>query len=168
MSITIQQAIDRLIDALQDEEYRYGWQSNIAMAFMDAWTRHNRPRNDNESEAMHRLSNAAAAAFLDQLIGRSIDELDGMAAVNELHAQASPIPPRPKVATKVLKSYSITLERDETGQQWIHRRNDGFNIGELITTMEAAKLDLLLQSHTELAERTKRTIITRTVEHTQG
>ena len=48
------------------------------MAFKDAFD-YSGHKHDNE--VVHKVANKAAAAFLDQLIGKDMGDVDGMAAV---------------------------------------------------------------------------------------
>ena len=59
------------------------------------------------------------------------------------------------------RSFTIGQVIDANGVVWVHRTNDDFTPYELIALLEETKLDILLQLNTDLAERTKRTIITR-------
>lgn len=82
-------AIDHLCKALrEDPDYRLGWECNIAMAFKDQF---HFSGEEHDRELVHRIANRAAAAFIDQLIGKDVGELDGMAAVAYLHQQADPM-----------------------------------------------------------------------------
>lgn len=62
--MTIQDAMKVLISELKsDQDYRYSWQANIAMAVYDAYTDSGRPRD----EAIHAICNQGAIRFLDLL-----------------------------------------------------------------------------------------------------
>lgn len=91
--MTTKQAIDHLCNALKDKEYRLGWEASIAMAFKDQWDLHGPPDGEVTPKEVHRIANRAAAAFIDQLIGKDMGDADGMAAVAKLHQQANPIQP---------------------------------------------------------------------------
>jgi len=61
-----EQAVKHLCEKLsEDEDFYYGWQSNIAMAFLDEYTA--LVDNPNITE-IHKLANKAAKRFLDNLI----------------------------------------------------------------------------------------------------
>lgn len=99
---TLKQAINRLIEELNnDPEYRYGWQANIAMAYLDQARMnvsdelcHDGHGNQTYAEqVLHNMANKAAAAFLDQLTGKNMGDLPGMASIAALHHQAKPIKP---------------------------------------------------------------------------
>lgn len=87
--ITVAQAIERICEELKnDKGYRIGWEANIAMSFKDQF---NVSGHNHDSKAIHEIANKAAAAFLDQLIGKDIGNVDGMIAVHKIHSQANPI-----------------------------------------------------------------------------
>ncbi len=70
MSIKIKKAIKVLTKALEtDEDYFYGWQANIAMAFQDEYYREKEKGKGyfNKTD-VHRISNNAATNFLNSLI----------------------------------------------------------------------------------------------------
>jgi len=50
----------------KDSAYYYGWQSNIAMAFFDAYNRN--PKKYKNREDIHEIANEAAINFLNLLI----------------------------------------------------------------------------------------------------
>lgn len=82
-------AIDHLISELKkDKEYRISWEASIAMAFKDAF---HYSGHKHDSEVVHEVANKAAAAFIDQLIGKDIGDVDGILAVAKLHKQAKPL-----------------------------------------------------------------------------
>jgi hypothetical protein len=86
--MSTKQAIDHLCNALKDKEYRLGWEASIAMAFKDQWDLHGPPDGEVTPKEVHRIANRAAAAFIDQLIGKDmVDAWD--AALSELEAQPS-------------------------------------------------------------------------------
>lgn len=94
--VTIAAAMRRLVYALKtDEEYRYGWQANIAMAFVDQYGSRSLVSGEQPNGIAHEdvkeLANRAAAAFLDQLTGKDMGDLPGAAAVLALHASAEPL-----------------------------------------------------------------------------
>ena len=81
--------LKELIKNLKKEpNFFYSWQSNIAMAFKDAF---DFSGHKHENEVVHEVANKAAAAFLDQLIGKDMGDVDGMAAIAKLHEQANPL-----------------------------------------------------------------------------
>ena len=90
-TITTEQAMDHLRNALKDESYRLVWEANIAMAFKDQWAFTKQEEGETESKYIHRIANRAAAAFIDQLTGKDLGDVDGMAAVAKLHQQANPL-----------------------------------------------------------------------------
>lgn len=82
-------AINRVCEEIKnDKGYRISWEANIAMAFKDAFD-YSGHKHDNE--VVHKVANKAAAAFLDQLIGKDMVDVDGMAAIAKLHEQANPL-----------------------------------------------------------------------------
>ena len=70
--LTIEEAIDILRDAFKnDPDYRYGWQSNIAMSFLDAETFYRR-KNGKENKYLNygdkgQIANDAAEMFLRKI-----------------------------------------------------------------------------------------------------
>ena len=95
-------AIKTLTDELRaDEEYRYGWQANIAMAFYDHVRRspefsRNEPLTHNR---LHELANGAAIAFLEMLAPtREMPDVPGAMAVAMVHAQSAEQASRPAPA----------------------------------------------------------------------
>lgn len=87
--IKLSDAINRLCEEIKkDESYRITWEANIAMAFKDAY---NFSGHIHNRKVVHDIANRAAAAFLDQLIGKDIGNVDGKNAVYELHKQAKPL-----------------------------------------------------------------------------
>lgn len=87
--MTTKEAMDHLRETLKDEEYRIGWQANIAMAFKDHWSLTEKGEGETEGEYIDRLANGAADAFLEQLspLREMPDHLDGMAAVAFMHGK---------------------------------------------------------------------------------
>lgn len=87
--MTTEEAIDHLREALRSEDYRIGWQANIAMAFKDHWSLTKKEEGETEGEYIHRLANGAADAFLEQLspLREIPDHLDGMGAVAFKHGK---------------------------------------------------------------------------------
>ena len=86
--MTTQDAIDKIIKEIKiDKAYRISWEANIAMAFKDAFHfsgyKHNK-------QQVHEVASKAAAAFLDQLIGKDL-EGDGMMSIEALHRNAKPL-----------------------------------------------------------------------------
>lgn len=67
----IREAVITLIDNLNsDDDYRYSWQANIAMAFKDEYRRHTEsmhPDDKINGEDIHNIANAAAIHFLENL-----------------------------------------------------------------------------------------------------
>ena len=88
--INLGDAINRVCEEIKnDEGYRIAWEANIAMAFKDQF---NFSGHKHDPKVVHEVANKAAAAFLDQLIGKDMgDNVDGMAAVAKLHGQAKPL-----------------------------------------------------------------------------
>lgn len=87
--ITTQQAVEQLCKALKnDKGYRLSWEANIAMAFKDQF---NFSGHAHDVAAVHEVANKAAAAFINQLIGKDMGDADGMAVIAKLHAQAKPL-----------------------------------------------------------------------------
>lgn len=85
--VSIAEAVQALTKALkEDKEYRHGWEANITMAFVDYF-------DFLYAKLIVELTRGAAAAFIDQLIGKDMGDADGMAALAKLHAQAKPIKP---------------------------------------------------------------------------
>lgn len=67
----MEETINKLSEALQDKEYRYGWVSNIAMAYVDAEENYKRENNKkgkylNQSDK-HIIANKAAENFINIL-----------------------------------------------------------------------------------------------------
>lgn len=63
MKITIQQAVEKLIEELKaDESYYYGWQANIAVAMQDAYG------EAEDKSDIHAISNEGAKRFLELLM----------------------------------------------------------------------------------------------------
>jgi hypothetical protein len=88
-AITVEQAIERICEELKnDKGYRIGWEANIAMSFKDQF---NFSGHNHDPKVVHEIANKAAAAFLDQLIGKDIGEVDGMVAVHKMQQQANPL-----------------------------------------------------------------------------
>lgn len=69
----------------------------------------------------------------------------------------------PAEPVKVLGFFKFELSIDANGEEFFNRTVENIPVPELINALEAIKLDILLQANSWLAERTKRTIITRTV-----
>jgi hypothetical protein len=66
--------IEQLQEALiTDEGYRYGWQSNIAMAFYDEMRRHRKWSSKEvfTHDDLHEITNTAADNFLNTLCSQS-------------------------------------------------------------------------------------------------
>jgi hypothetical protein len=60
--------IEKLVKALkEDENYYFGWQANIAMAFFDEMNR--KAKRKPSREDLLKISNQAAKNFLNLLIG---------------------------------------------------------------------------------------------------
>lgn len=70
---------------------------------------------------------------------------------------------KPEDPVKVIGTFSVEKCVDANGNAFIRRCNDGMDAHELLFHLESIKLDMLLQLNTQLAERTQRTIITRTL-----
>jgi hypothetical protein len=70
---TIKQAVDTLTDAFKtDADFRYAYQANIAMAFVDEFRRHQKEsgrKHVNYSD-LHTVANTAADNFLTLLAAR--------------------------------------------------------------------------------------------------
>lgn len=80
-------AMDQLAEALKDPEYRYGWEANIAMAFIDHWNMHGPPNGEVTPADVHRVANGAAVAFLEQLSPtREMPDVPGMIAIQLSHS----------------------------------------------------------------------------------
>ena len=87
--IKLSNAINRICKEIKnDEGYRLGWEANIAMAFKDQF---NFSGHKHNKRVVHEVANKAAAAFLDQLIGKDMGNVDGLAAIVKLHKQAKPL-----------------------------------------------------------------------------
>lgn len=69
----------------------------------------------------------------------------------------------PAQPVQVLGFFKFELCKDANGEEFFNRTVENIPSDELIIAFETIKLDMLLQMNTYLAERTKRTIITRTV-----
>ena len=69
----------------------------------------------------------------------------------------------PAEPVKVLGRFTFEECEDANGQRFTRRANDGITAVMLLAHLESLKLDLLLQLNSELAKRTQRTIITRTI-----
>ena len=75
MEITTEQAVQHLQKVLsEDADYRYGWQSNIAMAFYDECMKYIDMGYNLQKADIHKIANDAANRFLDVLL-LNIDEL---------------------------------------------------------------------------------------------
>jgi hypothetical protein len=87
--VNLSDAINRVCEEIKnDKDYRISWEANIAMAFKDAF---DFSGHKHDNEVVHEVANKAAAAFLDQLIGKDMSDVDGMAAIAKLHEQANPL-----------------------------------------------------------------------------
>ncbi len=87
--VNLSDAINRVCEAIKnDKGYRISWEANIAMAFMDAFD-FSGYKHDNK--VVHEVASKAAAAFLDQLIGKDMGDVDGMTSIAKLHKQANPL-----------------------------------------------------------------------------
>lgn len=87
--INLGDAINRVCEEIKnDKAYRISWEANIAMAFKDAF---DFSGHKHDKKVVHVVANKAAAAFLDQLIGKDMGDVDGMAAIAKLHEQAKPL-----------------------------------------------------------------------------
>ena len=80
--------MNHLREALLDPEYRYTWQCSIAMAFKDQFAF---AGGEHDRELVHRIANAAAIAFLEQMAPtREVpSDLPGGMVVEMIHAEAS-------------------------------------------------------------------------------
>lgn len=89
MSKQVKDALNVICNAIKkDKGYRIGWEANIAMAFKDQF---HFSGHKHDPEIVHEVANKAAAAFLDQLIGKDLGDVDGMHAIEQLHKQAKPL-----------------------------------------------------------------------------
>lgn len=87
--ITLTDAFNKICEKIKtDASYRLAWEANIAMAFKDQF---HFSGHQHDKKIVHEVANKAAAAFLDQLIGKEIGDSDGMSAVQKLHEQATPL-----------------------------------------------------------------------------
>ena len=87
--VNLGEAIDRVCEEIKnDKGYRISWEANIAMAFKDQF---HFSGHKHDAKIVHEVANKAAAAFLDQLIGKDMGDVDGMVAVAKLHKQANPL-----------------------------------------------------------------------------
>lgn len=87
--VNLSDAINRVCEEIKnDKGYRISWEVNIAMAFKDQF---NFSGHKHDAKVVHKVANKAAAAFLDQLIGKDMGDVDGMAAIAKLHEQANPL-----------------------------------------------------------------------------
>ena len=87
--IKLGDALNRICEEIEnDKEFRIMMEANIAMSFKDAF---NFSGHKHDNKVVHEVANKAAAAFLDQLIGKDMGDVDGMAAVAKLHEQAKPL-----------------------------------------------------------------------------
>jgi len=89
-NLTLKDAINKICEEIKsDASYRITWEANIAMAFVDQFRYSGYPY---DPKIIHEVANRAAAAFLDQLIGKDLgDEADGMMYLEKLHKQATPL-----------------------------------------------------------------------------
>lgn len=69
----------------------------------------------------------------------------------------------PQEPVQVVGFFTLELCKDASGNEFIRRANDGIDPYELMAHLESIRLDMLLQLNSDLAKRTQRTIITRTV-----
>lgn len=93
-SVTVKQAMDRLCEELRsDADYRYGWEANLTMAFVDHFDFLYQKHSTADRRLIVELARGASAAFIDQIIGKDMGDADGMAALSKLHHQAVPIKP---------------------------------------------------------------------------
>lgn len=84
--MNLSDAINMICEEIKnDKDYRISWEANIAMAFKDQF---NFSGHKHDAKVVHEVANKAAAAFLDQLIGKDIGDVDGVAAIEKLHEQA--------------------------------------------------------------------------------
>lgn len=87
--INLGDAFERICEEIKnDKGYRISWEANIAMAFKDQFYFSG---HKHDANVVHEVANKAAAAFLDQLIGKDMGDMDGMAAIAKLHEQAKPL-----------------------------------------------------------------------------
>ncbi len=87
--INLGDAINRVCEEIKnDEGYRISFEASIAMAFIDQF---HFSGHKHDRKVVHEVASKAAAAFLDQLIGKDMGDVDGMSAVAKLHAQAKPL-----------------------------------------------------------------------------
>lgn len=77
--VNLSDAISRVCQEIKnDKDYRISWEANIAMAFKDAF---DFSGHKHDNEVVHKVANKAAAAFLDQLIGKDVVDIDGVEQV---------------------------------------------------------------------------------------
>jgi hypothetical protein len=72
MKMDVAQAVNTLADAFEkDPNFRYAYQSNIAMAFVDEcrWHQERTGKNDLSNQDIHTIANVAADRFLSMLAG---------------------------------------------------------------------------------------------------
>lgn len=87
--IDLADAINKICEEIKtDKDYRHSWEANIAMAFKDQFLFSG---HKHDPKIVHEVANKAAAAFLDQLIGKDLGDLNGMSAIEKLHSQAQPL-----------------------------------------------------------------------------
>lgn len=87
--LNLQQATEIVCNELKnDSAYRLAWEANIAMAFKDQFAVSGEAH---DSQIVHKIANRAAAAFIDQLVGKDVGDVDGMAAISQLHNDAAPL-----------------------------------------------------------------------------
>lgn len=85
----ISDAIKMICEEIKnDKDYRISWEANIAMAFKDQFYFSG---HEHDAKVVHEIANKAAAAFIDQLIGKDMGDVDGMSAITKLHEQANPL-----------------------------------------------------------------------------
>lgn len=91
--VSIAEAVQALTKALkEDNEYRHGWEANITMAFVDHFDFLYAKHSMTERKLIVELARGAAAAFIDQFIGKDMGDADGMAALAKLHNTAGQEP----------------------------------------------------------------------------
>jgi hypothetical protein len=69
MRVSVEKEMKVICDEIRnDEGYYYGWQSNIAMAFKDEYSRKIGRVSQEHWDQIHDIANQAAKNFLDILI----------------------------------------------------------------------------------------------------
>jgi len=79
-NMTLKKEMDSICKALkEDEGYRIAWESNIAMAFKDEWSRHFKYNEapSGRFEDIHKIANNAAKNFISNLIMDRTEENHG-------------------------------------------------------------------------------------------